>query len=305
MSQQRALRRHASPTCFRVVPSVVPAEPDARDRSDTRGCLRARLAEKEEEAQMNWATLLETRDLLTDCREQLDSATAQLGAARERETRLQNRIRRLRGGWREQHRIIGELACHAERIVAAERKTVEALSRVHGERQLSNVRSVKQALELARTHLTALSIPESVVEAAVAGLDKSGRRQARGRAVMEVLRALHAYALDPARGSDFKQWCERGGSGEACCSANRVKMHESDGVQQRERMVRARRLPVDPALDVSGRRAMPAHIRLDQGETAPRLHFLDDTRPKTGKAHTGKIHIGYIGRHLPSVRDPK
>ena len=47
-------------------------------------------------------------------------------------------------------------------------------------------------------------------------------------------------------------------------------------------------------------RTMLAHIRISQGESSPRLHFLDDTRDKTGK-----IHIGYIGPHLPTARDPK
>lgn len=300
MSQQRALRRHAVPTCFRVVPSIVPIKSDVGDHPGARECVRARLAEKEEEAQMNWATLLETRERLTECRVQLDSVAAELHAAREREMHLQSRIRRLRGGWREQHRILGALAGHAERVAKAERTAVEALSQVRGEREPGRVRSIKQALEFARTHLVALSIPDSVVEAAVAKLDKSGRRQARGRAVMEALRALQSYALDGARDGDFKHWCERGGSGGVCYSANRVTMSESIGVQRSERMSHARSFQVDPVLDVSGRREMTAHIKLDQGETAPRLHFLDDTRGKTGK-----IHIGYIGPHLPTVRDPK
>lgn len=300
MSQQRALRRQAVPTCFRVVPSIAPAKSDLGDRPDTWGCLRARLAEKEEEAQMNWATLVETRERLTECREQFDSVTAELAAARVLETHLRNRIRRLRSGWREQHRIIGALAGHAERVAKAERTTVEALSRMRAEREPGKVRSVKQALEFARTHLIALSIPDPVVEAAVAKLDKSGRRQGRGRAVMEALRALQAYALDGARDGDFKHWCERGGSGDVCYSANRVTMSESVGVQRSERMTHARSCQVDPALDVSGRRQMAAHVKLDQGETAPRMHFLDDTRGKTGK-----IHIGYVGPHLPTVRDPK
>lgn len=300
MSQQQALRRYASPTCFRVVPSIVPIKTDEGDRPDPWGCVRERLAEKEEEAQMNWATLLETRERLTECRDKLDSATAELRAAREREVHLRHRIRRLRGGWREQYRVIGALAGHAERVAKAERTAVEALSRMRAERESGRVRSVKQALEFARIHLIALSIPDPVVEAAVAKLDKSGRRQGRGRAVMEALRALQAFALDGARDGDFKHWCERGGSGGVCYSANRVTMSESVGVERSERMIRARSFQVDPALEVSGRRQMTAHVKLDQGETAPRLHFLDDTRGKTGK-----VHIGYIGPHLPTVRDPK
>ncbi|MCY3948129.1 MAG: hypothetical protein OXF61_02890 [Acidimicrobiaceae bacterium] len=260
--------------------------------------LREQLEEATEEARMNW-------DEFMDVRDRCKALEEELATQRRDNDRLSNRLRRFRARIGDLIRARSQLADSAARINEAERLAVQALTHASVSTEPVRVSSVKQALELARTHLTALSIPESVVEAAVADLDKSGRRQARGRAVMEVLRALHAYALDPARGSDFKQWCERGGSGDACCSANRVKMHESDGVQQRERMVRARKLPVDPALDVSGRRAMPAHIRLDQGETAPRLHFLDDTQPKTGKTHTGKVHIGYIGPHLPTVRDPK
>lgn len=300
MSQQRELRRNAVPICFKVVPSIISTKSDTGDPPNTRGCLEARLAEKEEEAQMNWMTLLETRERLADCREQLDSASTQLDAALVRQAHLRNRIRRLRDRWRKQHRIIAGLACHAERIAEAECKTVEALSWVHGERQPGKVRSVKQALESAGTQLAALSIPEPVVEAAIAKLDKSGRRHARGRAVMEALRALHAFALDGARDGDFKHWCERGGSGEMCYSASRVAMGESVSVQRSERMASARSFPVDPALDLSGCRVMVAHVKLDQGETAPRLYFLDDTRGKTGK-----IHIGYIGPHLPTARDPK
>ena len=300
MNQHRGLRRHAAPTCFRVVPSVIPAKPEPGDHQSAQLCLRERLAEIQEEAQMNWETLLETRERLTDCREQLDTASAQLDAASGREAHLRNRIRRLSGGWRDQRRVIAGLASHAERIAEAERMTVEALARTYGERQLGKVRSVKHALELARIHLAALSVPEPVVEAAVASLDESGRRQARGRAVMQALRALHVYALDCARDGDFKHWCERGGSGDACCSASRVAMGESASVQRSKRMTHARTFPVDPALHRSGQQVMTAHIRLDQGDTAPRLYFLDDTRDKTGK-----IHIGYIGPHLPTARDPK
>lgn len=150
------------------------------------------------------------------------------------------------------------------------------------------------------SNLHSLSIPDEVVAAAVATLDKANKRASRGRKVMEALTALHAYAIDPERGSDFELWCARGEHAGVQISANRVARSESQNVQQRHLMGSQRKFPVDRALDLSGRRVMLAHIRISQGESSPRLHFLDDTRGKTGK-----IHIGYIGPHLPTARDPK
>ena len=44
---------------------------------------------------------------------------------------------------------------------------------------------------------------------------------------------------------------------------------------------------------------MQAHLKLSNGSLAPRLYFYDDT----GKdGNTGKVHVGYIGPHLPTKR---
>ncbi|WP_420444062.1 hypothetical protein [Candidatus Poriferisodalis sp.] len=192
----------------------------------------------------------------------------------------------------------GDAAELRTRVANAERRTVAALQLVHSTPDGNRVRSVAAAIAAAQQHLPTLSIPQAVAENARSTLDQSGRRAARGKAVMRVLLAFHAYALDAHREGDFKHWCERRGH-EYACSANRVAMGESESVTNGERFRRSRQLPVDRVLDPSGARLMPAHVKIDQGPTAPRLHFLDDTR-----GETGKIHIGYIGPHLPTATDP-
>ena len=72
-------------------------------------------------------------------------------------------------------------------------------------------------------------------------------------------------------------------------------MNESESVRNRPELRRARDFPVDRALHRSGNHFMEAHIKLDNGEMAPRLYFLYDTR-----GETGKVHVGYVGPHLPT-----
>jgi hypothetical protein len=55
-------------------------------------------------------------------------------------------------------------------------------------------------------------------------------------------------------------------------------------------------LPVPSDVDPSGQTVMEAHFKLGQiGRISPRMHYYDDF---TG---TGKIYIGYIGRHLTNT----
>ena len=295
MSQQPELRRQAVPTCFRVVRSIRPlrsvhaASADVHDYQK----LRERLEDASEEARMNWDEFIRVRDRCKALEEEL-------ALQRRDNFRLGSRLRRFRAKVGDLSRARTQLADYAERINEAENRTVQALTQVSAAPGPAKVSSVEQALDFALSNLHALSIPAEVTAAAVATLDKANKRASRGRKVMEALTALHAYAIDSERGSDFELWCAQGRHAGLQISANRVAMSESQNVQQRYVMGSQRRFPVDPALDLSGIRVMLAHIRIAQGESAPRLHFLDDTRGKTGK-----IHIGYIGPHLPTARDPK
>ncbi len=54
-----------------------------------------------------------------------------------------------------------------------------------------------------------------------------------------------------------------------------------------------REFPVPSDVSPDGRIQMVAHFKVAQNDTfAPRMHYYDDTKG------TGKIYIGYIGRHL-------
>jgi len=255
--------------------------------------LREQLEEATEEARMNWEEFMDVRDRCKALEEEL-------AAQRRDNVRLSSRLRRFRARTGDLIRARSQLAESAVRINKAERLAVQALTHAAVATEPVRVSSVKQALDVASSKLDALSIPDDVARAAISALDKSNKRASRGRKVMEALTALHAYAIDPERGGDFEYWCAQGGHAGVQISANQVVMSESRNVQQRKVLGSRRKFPVDPALDLSGTRVMLAHIKLGQGESAPRLYFLDDTREETGK-----IHIGYIGPHLPTARDPK
>ncbi|MFJ3182585.1 hypothetical protein ACIPJN_29920 [Streptomyces sp. NPDC086796] len=78
--------------------------------------------------------------------------------------------------------------------------------------------------------------------------------------------------------------------------ASRYAPAESSSVTASDRFRQARTFPVPAAVCDRGRVLMQEHIRIGTGQPpAPRLHFYDDT-----SGATGKVHVGYLGKHLPS-----
>lgn len=78
-------------------------------------------------------------------------------------------------------------------------------------------------------------------------------------------------------------------------SINRHAPFESSDVGNNPKYRLPRTLPVPAEVDHSGRIYMEAHFKIAKSATiTPRLHYFDDT------ARTGKVFVGYIGRHLPS-----
>lgn len=83
----------------------------------------------------------------------------------------------------------------------------------------------------------------------------------------------------------------------AKCSTTRHAATESDSVLANNAWRHERILPVPESVDPSGTALMAAHFKPTHRDTfAPRMHYLDDT----GKS--GKIYIGYIGRHLSNKK---
>ena len=75
-------------------------------------------------------------------------------------------------------------------------------------------------------------------------------------------------------------------------SKHKYSHGESSTVDGNPRMRAERTFTVPSEVHASGRRYMEAHFKIWTGDTfAPRMHFFDDTD------RTGKIYIGYIGKH--------
>lgn len=160
----------------------------------------------------------------------------------------------------------------------------------------TEVNSSVEALNLARSHLSLLSIPVQVDEGA-AELDTDPRCGIYAQRCWEALRALDHYARakrESKVSGDFRSYCSDTPAGFAAVSAQAVSMHESESTMGDPQLRGVREFTVSRDLDPAGRRIMQAHIRLKPvGSVAPRLYFLDDTGGRTGK-----VHVGYVGHHL-------
>lgn len=78
----------------------------------------------------------------------------------------------------------------------------------------------------------------------------------------------------------------------------RVAMRETP--QTMDRWGEERRFKVPEEVEPSGSVLMEAHIKLTlDGANSPRMHFYDDTR------RSGKIYVGYLGRHLTNTKTSK
>jgi len=154
------------------------------------------------------------------------------------------------------------------------------------------VESIGDAIQAA-TNLRHVAIhPEAPVE--IDKLDAAVTAGAWANRIWSALRALDAYASTPAEeAASFFDWCREGSSPWTWpSSTKKLSMTESEYVQNR--LLDTRRLPIDPAVDPSGRIIMLAHMKIAEGggPLAPRIYFYDDTR-----GPTGKVHVGYIGPH--------
>src|SRR5690606_39232516 len=117
-------------------------------------------------------------------------------------------------------------------------------------------------------------------------------------AFWEFVRTLHDYAERKIGGEftgNVHMFLNSDGPGYKC-TPHRHAAHESDSVLSNGawRAERVRRVP--EAVVPGGKVLMDAHFKPTHADTvAPRMHYYDDTDG------TGKIYIGYIGRHLTNT----
>ena len=110
------------------------------------------------------------------------------------------------------------------------------------------------------------------------------------------VRVLHDYAkaksLGDFSGSVYMYLTDNRVDGAKCAPARHAS-RESDTVLQNADWSSERIFPVPISVDSSGSLLMDAHFKPTHKDTfAPRMHYHDDT------ANTGKVYIGYIGKHL-------
>ena len=127
-----------------------------------------------------------------------------------------------------------------------------------------------------------------------AKLDNAPQGQAWASKLHTALLALDDYAQTDYDG-DFKSFCETMLPGHNVVPATWVARHEPAATTDNSRYRNERTFPVPSTVDQGGKCFMPEHIVLGNGGIAPRLHYYDDKR-----GQTRKVHIGYIGPHLPS-----
>lgn len=156
-----------------------------------------------------------------------------------------------------------------------------------------------EALELAIAHLPLVVVGDTIEDAAE--LDQNPKAGTWGRKAWQALRALQSYAEAKASGGfsgNFLSFCRTPFGVSDVIPAEWVAAGESETTTNNPRFRQARTFPIPTDVRTDGRAYMEEHIRLEKGsDPAPRVHFWDDTG-----GNTGKVYVGYLGRHLPNFQ---
>lgn len=221
--------------------------------------------------------------------------------------------------------LTGEVQALREQLVSRDDQIIDSLAEIE-ELSVENNRLAAelQALRLGRSRhtgrhggdppATVATIAEAIEGAALLDhvllhatapvdidkLDRTVNGPAWANLIWRGLRALDSYAESGGTGG-FWTWCKDGGAAWSWpASPKKLAMKESEGLLANPDLRRARLLPVDPAVDPSGRVEMLAHLKIAEGggPLAPRIYFYDDTAGRTRK-----VHVGFIGphEHMPNL----
>lgn len=249
-----------------------------------------RAAELEAEVEAVWTALYQTREERSAARAERDEQEAQLFDVLEELEMAQQRAEQLQ--W-----LLEESRDQTVRALMAEGTAAGAADSDPSRTKYPQVTSIRQALALARVNLRKVEISPKA-EHRIADLDSAIESRSWARSVFDGLIALELYAHKGADYRDFRDWCARSKHERAWfANAKKLAMNESEEVMRRPELRQHRILPISSRVDSSGRIVMQSHLKLANGSMAPRLYFHDDTR-----GPTGKVHVGYIGPHMPTKR---
>lgn len=293
-------------------------QPDQSEKPDE----SKRIAQLKEETEALWETLFKTRSQLkksnhklaqsrrdsADLSKHLLYAISDIEQKQVENVELQNSYAKL----------LDKLVMH---LVNADGDTPvpTAMAPSTAKTLMDEVTSVSQALNLARKNLPHVAIPEKAVKGVnLHKLDNAKNAHAWGRDVMKGLVAFESYATSVRDFKEYKanhrvtkaerksvsgfyEWCNSSDNPWAWpASQHKLAMTESEEVLRRPEFKKHRQMPVAVEVKESGVIEMVAHLKISNSEVAPRLYFHDDTN-----GSTGKIHIGYVGPHLPTKRFSK
>jgi hypothetical protein len=115
----------------------------------------------------------------------------------------------------------------------------------------------------------------------------------------DMLRVLDGYAATRRRG-DFSKgvhaYLGHTPPGRPGYAPGAHSTQESDSVERSPRLRKLRVFPVPRDVHPDGAIFMGAHFKIARkGLVSPRMHYHDDA------GRTGKIYVGYIGKHLPNA----
>ncbi|WP_428122447.1 hypothetical protein [Candidatus Poriferisodalis sp.] len=254
--------------------------------------LRERIAVLESERDDLWGALFETRALRKAVRDERDELSQQILDMQEELELAQRRADDLQGQLIDsQDQMVDWLMQAGENAVSPDADA--------SKKKYQQVTSIRQALQLARAKLVRVEIPPEA-EQRISDLDSAIESQSWALSVFDGLLAFEAYANTGADFKDFRDWCRRSKHQRVWfANAKKLALSESEEVMRQPELRKHRMLPVSEQVESGGRIEMQAHLKLSNRSFAPRLYFHDDTRRQGG---TGKVHVGYIGPHLPTKR---
>ncbi|WP_419862927.1 hypothetical protein [Candidatus Poriferisodalis sp.] len=252
--------------------------------------LHERIEALESERDDLWEALFETREQRQAARDQRDEMSQQVLDMQDELELAQLRTEEL------QEKLIDKEDQMVEMLVRVGEAGTPMVTDAAG-RKYPPVTSVSHALQLARANLVRVEIPPEI-DQHVAELDNSIEARSWARSVFDGLLALEAYAHSGAEFGDFRDWCKSSKHPRKWfANSKKLAMRESEEVMRRPELRRLREMPVSARVSDAGHIVMEAHLKLSNGGLAPRLYFHDDT----GR-NTGKVHVGYVGPHLPTKR---
>lgn len=116
-------------------------------------------------------------------------------------------------------------------------------------------------------------------------------------AALQALEDFVAHSLSGKFSGSVDSYLNSTPAGAHGFSPTRHAARESEDVGKNPKYRKPRTLPVPAEVNSTGVVFMESHFKIAQsGLISPRMHYFDDN------SRTGKVYVGYIGRHLPTQK---